>query len=52
MLELLKYLIFGHVHKWETIGVGSVKHCSSTCGKWFHERCVKCGRNRYRQEVG
>ena len=53
MLRLLQWLIFGHAHHWETLDFGTVhsRKDALSCGRWFHERCTKCGVNRYRQDV-
>lgn len=51
MMRLLQWLFWGHVHQWETIGVGNVTDMGHIIGLWFHERCTKCGHNRYRKEA-
>ena len=44
MLFLLEYLIYGHIHKWETIEVSTLTDADSgSVGTRYNLRCIKCG---------
>ena len=47
MLKLFKYLILGHVHKWEEVSFANGIH--NDCGNTVcsvHLRCVECGKQK------
>ena len=51
MIRLLQFLIFGHVHKWETVGRSSWKTVGEfgselESGPRFVCKCEKCGAYR------
>ena len=47
MINLLKFIIFGHIHKWETVGQSRWEHSASvSSGPRFVCRCEKCGAYR------
>lgn len=47
MLWLLKFCVFGHVHKWETVREETLQMCKGEKvverGSRFTLRCEKCG---------
>lgn len=51
MLRLIAFLITGCWHKWDTVESGTVHRSinGQTVGLWWHERCHRCGVNRYRK---
>jgi hypothetical protein len=43
MINLIKLLIFGHIHKWETINSCTLHSDFGARGTRHTLRCVKCG---------
>lgn len=43
MLWLLKLLVFGHVHAWETVKTVRLTNDGGEVGQRLSLRCLKCG---------
>ena len=45
MFRLFQFLIFGHIHKWETEKIQSLTvECSEAKGTRYILRCANCGK--------
>lgn len=43
MINLIKWLIFGHIHKWEIIEKYNLNYDNGTQGHRYHLQCMECG---------
>ena len=44
MIRLIQFILFGHLHKWETIEVHALTETNSTAkGIRYILRCANCG---------
>lgn len=46
MLNLIRYLVFGHIHTWETVREILVEHpeTGNIVGRRYIQRCKCCGK--------
>ena len=43
MINLFKWLIYGHIHKYEQVDVANLTAEGRCIGKIYFMRCTKCG---------
>lgn len=43
MLRLIEWLIFGHIHQWETVTRNKLSGSYNAVGVRIELRCTKCG---------